>query len=167
MRGKRSLSPRDVHGGGRIRRTTVLLLRRRGLGFRLRLEGEDCVFLPDAVVSHAGARFPKKVSGFAVRYGTRNRLWVYLKCMPLPLLLFTLPGHLALTAAILFRGLMTGRFGAAMDGLILAVKGLGPVWRERRITQAHRTASLGALLRAMVWNPMHTIARRTAVNRKT
>jgi N-acetylglucosaminyl-diphospho-decaprenol L-rhamnosyltransferase len=57
------------------------------LGFRLRLEGEDCVFLPDAVVSHAGGALSEKVSGFAVRYGTRNRLWVYLKCMPLPLLL--------------------------------------------------------------------------------
>jgi GT2 family glycosyltransferase len=37
------------------------------LGFRLRLEGEDCVFLPDAVVSHAGGALSDKVSGFAVQ----------------------------------------------------------------------------------------------------
>ncbi len=133
------------------------------LGFRLRLEGGSCVFLPDAVVSHAGGGLSEKVSGFAVRNGTRNRLWVYLKCMPAVLLVATLPGHIALTIAILLRGLMTGRFGDAMKGLVEAVSGLGPVWEERRVVQAHRTASLGSLARAMVWNPLKMLGRRIAV----
>lgn len=133
------------------------------LGFRLRLEGEECVFLPDAIVSHAGGGLSDKVTGFAVQHGTRNRLWVYLKCMPLGLLVLTLPGHLALTAAILLRGLMTGRFGPAWAGLMLALKGLGPVWKDRQVTQAHRTARSGALLRAMVWNPMRMLGRGIAV----
>lgn len=133
------------------------------LGFRLRLEGGTCVFLPDAVVAHAGGGLSDKVSGFAVRYGTRNRLWVYLKCMPLPLLILTLPGHIALTAAILIRGLSTGRFRDAMAGLTEALRGLGPVWEARRVVQAHRTASLGSLVRAMVWNPMRMLGRGIAV----
>jgi len=133
------------------------------LGFRLRLEGGDCVFLPDAVVSHAGGGLSEKVSGFAVRHGTRNRLWVYLKCMPMPLLILTLPGHLALTAAILLRGLMTGRFGDAMAGLVEALRGIAPVWADRQIVQAHRTAGLGTLLRAMVWNPARMLGRQTCV----
>lgn len=133
------------------------------LGFRLRLEGGSCVFLPGAVVSHAGGGLSDKVSGFAVRYGTRNRLWVYLKCMPMPLLIATLPGHIALTLAILLRGLMTGRFGDAMKGLVEAARGLGPVWENRRVVQAHRTASLGSLTRAMVWNPLKMLGRRMAV----
>lgn len=133
------------------------------LGFRLRLEGGTCVFLPEAVVAHAGGGLSDKVSGFAVRHGTRNRLWVYLKCMPMPLLILTLPGHIALTAAILIRGLMTGRFGDAMRGLIDAARGLGPVWADRRVTQAHRTASLGSLARAMVWNPLKMLGRGIAV----
>ncbi|MFN7164881.1 MAG: glycosyltransferase family 2 protein [Hyphomonas sp.] len=132
-------------------------------GFRLRLEGGDCIFLPDAVVSHAGGGLSEKVSGFAVRYGTRNRLWVYLKCMPMPLLVLTLPGHIVLTGLILLRGLMTGRFGDAMAGLIEGVRGLGPVWADRRVVQAHRTARLGALLGAMVWNPLRMLGRQTAV----
>jgi GT2 family glycosyltransferase len=123
------------------------------LGFRLRLKGETCVFLPGAVVAHAGGGLSEKVSGFAVRHGTRNRLWVYLKCMPLPLLLVTLPGHLALTALILLRGLMTGRFPDAAAGLMEAVRGVAPVWADRRVVQASRSAPLSALLRAMVWNP--------------
>ena len=133
------------------------------LGFRLRLEGGTCVFLPDAVVSHAGGGLSDKVSGFAVRYGTRNRLWVYLKCMPLPLLILTLPGHMALTAAILLRGLSTGRFDDAIKGLADAVRGLGPVWEERRTVQTLRTASLSDLARAMVWNPMRMLGRGIAV----
>lgn len=133
------------------------------LGFRLRLEGGTCVFLPRAVVSHAGGGLSDKVSGFAVRYGTRNRLWVYLKCMPMPLLIATLPGHIALTLGILLRGLMTGRFGDAMKGLGDALHGLSPVWEDRRTVQAHRTASLGSLMRAMVWNPLKMLGRRMAV----
>lgn len=133
------------------------------LGFRLRLEGGDCVFLPDAVVSHAGGGLSEKVSGFAVRHGTRNRLWVYLKCMPMPLLILTLPGHIALTVLILLRGLMTGRFGDAVAGLVDAARGIGPVWADRRVVQTHRTARLGTLLRAMVWNPLRMLGRQTAV----
>ncbi|MFN7166896.1 MAG: glycosyltransferase family 2 protein [Pannonibacter sp.] len=133
------------------------------LGFRLRLEGDTCIFLPDAVVAHAGGGLSDKVSGFAVRYGTRNRLWVYLKCMPLPLLIVTLPGHMALTAVLLLRGTMTGRFGPAMEGLIDAVRGLGPVWGDRRTAQAHRTVSLTSLLKAMVWNPFRMLGRGTAI----
>lgn len=133
------------------------------LGFRLRLAGEDCVFLPDAAVSHAGGALSEKVSGFAVQYGTRNRLWVYLKCMPLPLLVATLPGHVVLTAAILIRGLMTGKFGPAMSGLIRAVAGLRPVWKDRRNLQRRRRVRSGDLIRAMVWNPLRMLGRQTAV----
>lgn len=133
------------------------------LGFRLRLEGGECVFLPEAVVTHAGGGLSDQVSGFAVRYGTRNRLWVYLKCMPTSLLVVTLPVHLALTGAILLRGLRTGRFGDAMAGLVDALRGLGPVFEERRTIQALRTARLADLARAMTWNPLKMLGQRTAV----
>ncbi|MBI1393469.1 MAG: glycosyltransferase [Alphaproteobacteria bacterium] len=133
------------------------------LGFRLRLEGETCVFLPDAVVAHAGGGLSDKVSGFAVRYGTRNRLWVYLKCMPLPLLILTLPGHIAFTSAILLRGTMTGRFRPAMNGLRDALRSLDDVWVERRIVQARRTTHLTHLMKAMAWNPLRMIGRCVVV----
>jgi len=133
------------------------------LGFRLRLQGESCVFLPRAVVSHAGGGLSEKVSGFSVRYGTRNRLWIYLKCMPMPLLVLTLPGHLALTAMILLRGLMTGRFMNGVRGLEDAVLGIGQVWQDRRRVQGLRTARLGSIMQAMTWNPSLMLGRRTSV----
>ena len=83
--------------------------------------------------------------------------------MPLPLLLVTLPGHLALTAAILLRGLSTGRFNDAMKGLVDAVRGLGPVLEDRRTVQTLRTASLPDIARAMAWNPTRMLGRRIVV----
>lgn len=133
------------------------------LGFRLRLEGGTCVFLPDAIVAHAGGGLSDKVSGFAVRYGTRNRLWVYLKCMPLPLLLVTLPGHLALTAAILLRGLSTGRFNDVSMGLMDAIRGIGQVLEDRRTVQSLRTVGLPDLTLAMVWNPIKMVRRKVHI----
>lgn len=133
------------------------------LGFRLRLQGETCVFLPRAIVSHAGGGLSDKVSGFAVRKGTRNRLWVYLKNMPPWLLVLTLPGHIALTLAILARGTMTGRLGPALAGLGDAFRGMGPIWTARRHVQAARTAPLGALLGAMAWNPAAMLGRKCVV----
>jgi N-acetylglucosaminyl-diphospho-decaprenol L-rhamnosyltransferase len=136
------------------------------LGFRLRLAGGDCIFLPRAIVAHAGGGLSNKVSGFSVCYGTRNRLWVYLKCMPLPILLLTLPGHIALTIAILLRGLMTGRSGPAWTGLSEALSDLGPVWEKRRQIQAQRTVNTRALLSIMVWNPVKMLRRQTYVVRR-
>lgn len=66
-------------------------------------------------------------------------------------------------AAILLRGLSTGRFEDAVKGLIDAVRGLGPVWEDRRTVQTLRTASLSQLPRAMVWNAMRMLGRSIAV----
>jgi N-acetylglucosaminyl-diphospho-decaprenol L-rhamnosyltransferase len=133
------------------------------LGFRLRLQGETCIFLPDAVIDHYGGGTSDKVGGFAVRLGTRNRLWVYLKNMPLVPLIVGAPMHVAITALILARGVMTGRFGAAWAGLMEGIGGLGPVLSQRRQVQATRTATLGALGRAMTWNPLVMLQRKVRV----
>ena len=44
------------------------------LGYRLRLAGEDCVFVPDAVIRHAGSGLTGRNSDFALRHGARNRM---------------------------------------------------------------------------------------------
>jgi N-acetylglucosaminyl-diphospho-decaprenol L-rhamnosyltransferase len=133
------------------------------LGFRLRLQGETCIFLPNAVIDHYGGGSSDKVGGFAVRLGTRNRLWVYLKNMPLVPLIIGAPLHVAMTALILARGVMTGRFGATWAGLIEGLGGLGPVLSQRRQVQATRTDTLGALGRAMTWNPLVMLQRKVRV----
>ena len=53
------------------------------LGFRLRLLGYRCLFVPDAVVYHVGSATTGGRRGdFAVYHGHRNLVWTYVKNMP-------------------------------------------------------------------------------------
>lgn len=133
------------------------------LGYRLRLRGETCVFLPDARILHAGGGLSGRSSDFSVRHGARNRLWVYLKNTPPLLLWATLPGHVALSLLILFRGTMTGRFGSTFAGMKEGLAGLGPVLRERKKVQAVRTTSSREAARAMSWNLLVMFKRKPVV----
>ncbi len=84
--------------------------------------------------------------------------------MPMPLLITTLPGHVALTPGILLRGLMTGRLGDAAKVLADALRGLGLLLDDRSIVQDHRAASLEDLSLAMVWNPLSMLADASLSN---
>ena len=129
------------------------------LGYRMRLSGERCLFVPDAVIHHAGSGITGRASRFAIIHGTRNRLWTYVKNTPLRLLILTAPLHILLTLLFLVRGLMTGRFGPTWEGLKLGLKGLGPFLAERKQRRAERKIALRPLIQAMSWNPLQ-LARR-------
>ena len=133
------------------------------LGYRFRLAGEQCVFLPEAVIIHEGGGVSGRASKFALFHGARNRLWVYLKNTPLWLLIVTMPGHIALTIAILLRGLVTKRAKDTWLGIWAGIKGAGPVLAQRRELKASRTASSADLIRAMSWNPFTMLGRKTDV----
>ena len=130
------------------------------LGYRLRLAGEYCVFVPDAVIHHAGGGLSGRTSEFSLFHGARNRLWTYAKNTPLSLLILTLPFHIAMTIAILFRGLFTGRFGGTWRGLWAGIKGLGPFISERKALKQQRQASLTEIAAAMCWNPLTMLQRK-------
>ncbi len=133
------------------------------LGFRLRLLGERCQFDPRCTVRHAGSGITGRASDFAVFHGARNGVWTYIKNMPGLLLLLTLPMWTAGTAAILLRGLVTGRFPATMRGLRAAFSDLGPAWKTRRVLRGQRKASLGAIASALSWNPFRFLLRKPDV----
>lgn len=130
------------------------------LGFRMRLAGERCIFLPDAIVEHAGGGLSGRASEFSIYHGWRNRVWVYVKNMPMALLLLTLPVHLALTGYLLVRAAMTGRFRPSWKGVRhgfarAAAMRRSSAWRVRK-----RRASLPALISVMAWNPFLMSSRR-------
>ncbi|MEL7128119.1 MAG: glycosyltransferase family 2 protein [Pseudomonadota bacterium] len=133
------------------------------IGFRLRLEGERCVFWPDARVRHFGSGTTSVASPFAVRHGTRNRLWTFVKNMPPLALILLFPLHIALTCALLVRGAMKGRAGPTWAGLWEGVSGLPAVWADRRRVQARRKLSSLQILKAMSWNWNRVRQRRTDV----
>ncbi|MDP3045861.1 MAG: glycosyltransferase family 2 protein, partial [Chloroflexota bacterium] len=52
------------------------------LGFRLRLLGHRCLYVPTAVAHHVGSASHGPNSDFSVYYGQRNLVWTYVKNMP-------------------------------------------------------------------------------------
>jgi GT2 family glycosyltransferase len=100
--------------------------------FRAQLLGHRVVYVPEAVVRHAGSATLGPSSRDAIFYGQRNLEWVFLKNMPWSLLLIFLPGHVlyVLTAAVYFAA--TGRFRAFGAGKWAAIRGCAAMWRKRR-----------------------------------
>jgi len=130
------------------------------LGFRMRLAGERCIFLPGAIVEHAGGGLSGRASAFSIYHGWRNRIWVYFKNMPVALLLPTLPVHLALTGYLLLRAAMTGRFQPSWKGVR---HGFARAWHMRRSSEwqiGKPLANLSALTSIMAWNPFLMSSRR-------
>lgn len=120
------------------------------LGFRLRLAGERAWYVPEAVVHHVGgASSGGTASDTAAYYGHRNLVWVFVKNMPLPLLVGFLPAHLLQTMIAGMRLAWRGQGRLFVRCKWDALRGLADCWRRRRAVQAARTAGLGTIWRAL------------------
>jgi GT2 family glycosyltransferase len=69
------------------------------LGFRLRLLGYHCWYVPSARVLHVGSATLGRESEFAIYHTLRNMSWTFLKNMPYPYIFIYLPAHLAIYMA--------------------------------------------------------------------
>ena len=132
------------------------------IGFRLRLSGFNCIFLPDAVIHHVGGGLSGRASDFAIYHGTRNRIWTYVKNMPALIYAVTLPGHVVLSLYLLTRAGMTGRLRPTWRGMR---DGARHAFRKRQEGKPARqkVPSLWPLARAMAWNPFRMSQRRVHV----
>jgi GT2 family glycosyltransferase len=119
------------------------------LGFRLRLAGRACWYIPDAVVRHVGSAVTGAHSDFSLFHGHRNLVWTYLKNMPSALLLRFLWQHLLLNLVTVAVLSVRYRSTALVRAKLSALKGLRRVLRQRRGIQAVRTCSNGELLAVM------------------
>ena len=94
------------------------------LGFRLQLSGAPCRFVPGAIAAHIGSATTGTDSDFTVYHGHRNLTSAYLKNMPTPLLIMTLPLHIMaslLTIVVLsLRGNAQSICKAKLDALLNA-----------------------------------------------
>jgi GT2 family glycosyltransferase len=134
------------------------------LGYRLRLVGEPTLLVPDAVVAHVGsASSGGRRSDFAVFHGTRNRFWVYVKDTPPVLFWLTLPLHILATVVLFTRHAMRGEIAAPMRGLWAGITGIGVALEARREAQASRTVGSWEIARAMAWNPLDLLLRRSFI----
>jgi GT2 family glycosyltransferase len=119
------------------------------LGFRLRLLGHRCLYVPDAVVHHVGSAVTKKHSDFYVYHGHRNLVWTYFKNMPGILFWLYLPLHIALNFFSLFKFILNGQSKVIFKAKKDALKKLGYIWRQRREIQQQRVVDVWQLRRLM------------------
>jgi GT2 family glycosyltransferase len=119
------------------------------LSFRARLAGYRCIYVADAVVQHAGSASLGRLSKAAVFYGQRNLEWTYVKNMPWPLLLRSLPSHVLFDTAAAVRFASAGLIGPFVKAKLAAIAGLPRVLRKRRREQRRRLSTSRALWRAM------------------
>jgi GT2 family glycosyltransferase len=126
------------------------------LGFRLRLAGEVCHYVPAATALHLGSGTTALRSDFSVFHGHRNLVWVFVKDMPGPLFWLYLPLHLLLNLASILWLARRGQGRVALRAKRAALRGLPRIWRRRAEVQSHRRASARAIRQALLggvpWN---------------
>lgn len=135
------------------------------LGFRLRLLGHRCRFLPDAVVHHVGSAIAGRGSDFSVYHAHRNFVWTYFRNMPGFLLWIYLPAHLAANLASMVVFLRKGQGGTILRAKWHALVGLVQTLRERRRIQAGRTVSPDSVLASMQRGSLFSWASRQVLRK--
>lgn len=116
------------------------------LGFRLRLAGKRCFYLPAAVVRHAGSAATGYRSDFAVYHGYRNLVWCWWKNMPTFWLIRYLLPHCLFTLALWLQALMRGQGGVAARALWDAWRGVPVFLRSRTRPNSTETATAAMTL---------------------
>lgn len=105
------------------------------LGFRLRLSGAKCLYVPEAVVHHVGSASTSKRSDFSVYYGYRNMIWTFIKNMPSPFFWIFLPLHI--TSLLFFAVYLTfrGQGKPIWKAIFDAMKDLPKIVAKRKVIQ--------------------------------
>ncbi len=133
------------------------------LGARARLAGHTAIHVSKAVVTHIGYGSSARRSAFATYHGTRNRWWTYVKTMPLPLLILSLPFHLALTALLWASSIRFGQFTVFSKAQRDALAGLPGMLRKRAALQRARKVSAAQFTAMLAINPLGLFTRAPRV----
>lgn len=120
------------------------------LGFRLRLAGYRCLYVPQSVAHHVGSGTTGgQHSDFSLYHGHRNLVWTFVKDMPGILFWLLLPLHLLLNLASIVWFALRGRGAVILRAKRDALSGLPKMWRKRREIQKNRAVSIGEIWRVL------------------
>lgn len=108
------------------------------LGFRLRLNGKKCLYVPQAVVRHVGSASTEKKSNFSVYYGYKNMIWTFVKDMPGVLFWLYLPIHVGTILFFILYLTLRDHSSVIWRAVLDAVSGLPKVLTKRRSIQHNR-----------------------------
>ena len=119
------------------------------LGFRARLQGHECWYVPTSIVRHHRGAATKGLSEFELFHPLKNRWFMILKDTPAPLLLRHLP-QIAFGDVVWFRrALVNRRMRTALRAYVTVLRRLPGLVRERRRIQRSRRLSLKELDRLL------------------
>ena len=120
------------------------------LGFRLRLAGHRCLYVPQSVALHVGSGSTGgQHNDFVLYHGHRNLVWTFVKDMPGILFWLLLPLHLLLNLVSIIWFVLLGRGGVILRAKRDALLGLPKMWRKRQEIQSKRVASVGDIWRVL------------------
>jgi len=118
------------------------------LGFRLRLAGYRCLYVPTSIAHHVGSGMTGgQRSDFCIYHGHRNLVWSFIKNMPGSLFWALLPIHLLLNLTSIVYFSLHGHGKVICAAKWAALKGVPKMWRKRRKIQSERSVSVMA-----IWN---------------
>jgi len=123
------------------------------LGFRLRLHGLRCFYVPDAIVRHVGSASTAKLSDFAIYHSQRNMVWTFVKNMPGLLFWLFLPWHFGLNLSFLFTYTLRGQGSLIWSAKRDALCSLCPMIAKRRKQLRFRHASNREILDVLDKDP--------------
>ena len=109
------------------------------LSFRAQLKGYKCLYVPMAIVCHAGSGSIIHDSPLSVYYGHRNLEWVYIKNMPSRLIYRTILQHIIYNIAAFSYFLLSGRGKDFLKAKKDALKGLRQALKKRQQIQSGKT----------------------------
>lgn len=133
------------------------------LGFRLRLNGAKCLYVPEAVVHHVGSASTGKRSDFSVYHGYRNMIWTFVKNMPSPYIWIFLPMHIWAVLFFLFYLTFRGQGSVIWKAIVDAMRGLPKVLEKRKTIQKNMKVKPNEILRVMstgIFEPLTEFLQR-------
>ncbi|MCC7129204.1 MAG: hypothetical protein B6D39_03215 [Anaerolineae bacterium UTCFX2] len=119
------------------------------LGFRLRLMGCRCLYVPAAVVAHIGSATYGAESDATVYQVQRNTVWCYFANMPGWLFWKYLPAHLLATIFFLAYYTLRGQAKPVWKAKLDAYRELPRALRQRKRVQTARPATVEQIERAL------------------
>jgi GT2 family glycosyltransferase len=120
------------------------------LGFRMRLAGHRCLYVPHSIAHHVGSGTTGgQHSNFSVYHGHRNLVWTFVKDMPGVLFWLLLPLHIVLNLVSIIWFALRGQGGVIWRAKRDALLGLPKIWRKRQTIQNHRKVSVSEIWRVL------------------
>jgi GT2 family glycosyltransferase len=124
------------------------------LGFRLRLQGYRCLYVPEAVVYHIGSASFGTRSDFAIYHWQRNFIWSFIQNMPSSLVWEALPSHLLANFIYILNYSLRGRGNVIWQAKRDALKDLSRVLKKRQDIQKNSKVNRMDLARIMEHGPL-------------